>query len=139
MNDINTIKQEQIRIGQHIEEARKRLEGKKESFSELLLSLIEKSQMKESEVYRKACIDRRHFYKIKKNADYSPNKKTVVAFALALELSLVETSQLLNSAGYALSESLIFDIIIAYFIENEMYDIYEINQTLYHYKLPVFQ
>lgn len=110
-----------------------------ETFSQRLLRLIRERGMSEADVYKKAYVDRRHFSKIKKDDYYTPNKKTVLAFSIALELSLDETKDLLRSAGYALSRSSKFDIIIVYFIENKIYDMYEINDVLNEYGQPIFE
>ena len=101
--------------------------------------MIKERDMAESEAYKKAYVDRRHFSKIKKDEYYLPTKKTVLAFSIALELSLDETKDLLRSAGYALSRSSKFDIIIVYFIENKNYDMFEINEVLYEYDQPIFE
>ena len=110
-----------------------------ETFSQRLLRMIAERDLVEADVYKKAYVDRRHFYKIKKDVNYAPNKKTVFAFAIALELSIDETKDLLACAGYALSRSSKFDIIVAYFLQNKIYDMFEINDVLYAYELPVFE
>ena len=110
-----------------------------ETFSQRLLRLIDERNFKDSEVYTKANVDRRHFSKIRKDVNYTPNKKTVLAFTIALELSLDEAKDLLASAGYALSRSSKMDIIIAYFLQNKIYDMFEINDVLYAYGQPVFE
>lgn len=100
--------------------------------------MIDERNLKNSEVYTKANVDRRHFSKIRKDMNYTPNKRTVLAFAIALELSLDEAKDLLASAGYALSRSSKMDIIVAYFLQNKIYDMFEINDVLYAYGQPVF-
>ena len=109
-----------------------------ETFSQRLLRMIKERKMSEADAYKKAYVDRRHFSKIKKDTYYTPNKKTVLAFAIALELTLDETKDLLRSAGYALSRSSKFDIIVVYFIENKKFDFFEINDVLYEYDQPLF-
>ena len=109
-----------------------------ETFSQRLLRLIDERGMTDSEAYNKAYVDRRHFSKIRKDVNYTPNKKTVLAFSIALELSLDEAKDLLNSAGYALSRSSKTDIIVAYFLQNIIYDMFEIIDILDAYGQPVF-
>ncbi len=108
-----------------------------ETFSEMLLRLIDERGLKDSEVYRCANIDRRHFSKIRNNTEYLPTKKTVIAFAIALRLTLDETVDLMNRAGYAFSKSSKFDVIICFFLENRSYDIFEINEVLFRYGQPI--
>ena len=110
-----------------------------ETFSQRLLRMIKERKMSESEAYKKAYVDRRHFAKIKKDEYYAPSKKTVLAFAIALELTLDETKDLLRSAGYALSRSSKFDIIVVYFLENRNYNMFDINEVLYEYDQPIFE
>ena len=109
-----------------------------ETFSQKLLRMISERGMTDSEAYTKAYVDRRHFSKIRKDEFYSPNKKTVLAFAIALELSLDEAKDLLACAGYALSRSSKVDIIVAYFLQNKIYDMFEINDILDAYGQPTF-
>lgn len=80
----------------------------------------------------------RHFSKIRKDVDYISNKKTVLAFTIALELSLIKVKDLLASAGFALSRSSKIDIIVAYFLQNKIYDMSEINDVLDAYGQPIF-
>lgn len=107
------------------------LKDLEEPFNLSLLKIIDAKGLTDPEVYKKANIDRKLFSKIKTNKDYHPRKNTVLSLCIALELGLDDTKDLLQKCGYALSMASKFDIIIQYFIDNENYDIYEIDGTLF--------
>ena len=102
-------------------------------FTETLLNLIDKTGKKDSEIYKKANISKQHFSKIRNNPNYKPTKPTAIALALALELNLDDTKDLIGRAGYVLTNSSKFDLIIRYFIEQGNYNVVEINIALYEF------
>lgn len=109
------------------------LEDIDESFTERLFRYIREKGRTEPDVYKTANLTRQHFSKIRNDPDYSPRKNTVLSLALALKLNVDETKDLLRAAGFALSFSNKTDVIVRYHLENSMYDLYEINQILFHY------
>ncbi len=141
--DVSTIQKTKIKKGMSSTVSVNRnidhlMDQMEETFSQRLLRMIDERGMTDSEAYTKAYVDRRHFSKIRKDINYVPNKKTVLAFTIALELSLDEAKDLLASAGFALSRSSKTDIIVAYFLQNKIYDMFEINDVLDAYGQPVF-
>ena len=106
---------------------------KKPAFTQTLLSMIDQRQLRDSQVYTRAGLDRRHFSKIRSTPGYRPGKPTVVALALALELNRKEADELLASAGYALSDSDESDLVIAYCIDYGIYCLHRVNYALAHF------
>ena len=114
------------------------LENMGASFNELLFMLIDRTGQKDSDVYKKARIDRRLFSKIRSSKKYVPCKKTVIALCLALELSREDADALLSSAGYSLSRSEEYDLAIAFCISRQVFDFNDINEMLYELGFDVF-
>ena len=114
-----------------------RLKTLDESFQQMLLRKIDESGMRDSRCYHRAGVDRKLFSKIRSNPQYKPKKSTAIAFAFALELDLDETRELLMKAGYALSHSSKFDVIVEYFILRRCYDLVALNEALYEYDQPL--
>ena len=106
-------------------------------FSETLLAMIDERGLKDSQVYKRANISRQHFSKMRSNAHYQPTKTTVLALAVALELSLEEASLLLERAGFAFNHADQRDVIVEFFIHEGIYDIFQINDTLFAYDQPL--
>ena len=109
------------------------LKQKDDTFAVTLVDLIERSGKKNSEIYKKANVDKKLFSKIINNVKYHPSKQTAIAFAIALELDLEATQDLIGRAGYTLTHSSRFDLIIEYFIRKKNYNIFEINEVLFQF------
>ncbi len=110
---------------------------KEDTFQQRLFKLIDERDLDDVSVYKRANVDRKVFSKIRCNVDYHPNKKTAVAFAIALELDMPAMKDLLARAEFALSPSSKFDLIISYFVKNKNYNIFEINSALFEFDQPL--
>ncbi len=108
------------------------------SFNERLFLLIDRTGQRDSDVYKKAYIDRRLFSKIRSNKKYIPCKKTVIALCLALELKREEADALLSSAGYSLSRADDYDLAIAFCIDKGVFDFFEVNEVMAHFGFELF-
>ena len=104
-----------------------------DNFAVTLLKLIDLKGITDVECYKKANVSKQTWYKIMNEKNYKPSKNTVIAFAIALELSLDETKHLLSTVGFTLSKSIKFDVIIEYFLVNKIYNIFTINETLFKF------
>ena len=114
-----------------------RLKRTDKGFSETLLDWIDQRGLTDAQCYKKANVDRKLFSKIRSNPEYKPSKSTVLAFAVALELSLPEAGELLNRAGFSLTRSSKFDVILEYCLSHGIYNVFEINEVLFSYDLPL--
>jgi len=108
---------------------------RKPTFNQVLFNLIDKKGASDSDIYKRAGIDRRHFSKIRSNPGYRPGKNTAIALAIALELNKSQADQLLGAAGYSLSESETFDLVIRFCLEKKIFDINHVNEALDYFSL----
>jgi len=108
---------------------------RKPTFNRVLFRFIDQSGARDSDIYKKAGIDRKHFSKIRTNPTYRPRKNTVIALSLALELDFEDTDELLDAAGYSLSDSETYDLVIRFCLEKEIYDLNSVNQALDYFSL----
>ena len=115
---------------------KKRIEHLSDTFSEYLMFLISEKNLENPDVYNSCCVDKKTFSKIKNNPDYHPKKITALCLCIGARLNLDQAKDLLSRAGYALSPSDMTDVIFSFFLENEIYDIYEIDFQRERYGLP---
>jgi hypothetical protein len=108
---------------------------RKPTLQDVLFGFIDKKEVSDSYIYKKAGIDRKHFSKIRTTPDYRPRKNTIIALAFALELNEVDTDYLLSSAGYALSDSDKSDLVIKFCLERKIYDLFQVNEALDYFSL----
>jgi hypothetical protein len=108
---------------------------RKPTLNQVLFNFIDKKGASDSEIYKKAGIDRRHFSKIRSNPNYRPGKNTTIALALALELNNKDAEKLLSAAGYSLSDSDTFDLVIQFCLEKKIYNIHLVNQALDNFSM----
>jgi hypothetical protein len=137
-NEMSIMHSTEMSISKDMFDLSNRLDEIDEGFSRTLLKLIDLTGEKDSTIYKKANIDRKLFSKIRNNVNYKPSKKTALAFSIALELNEEETDDLLSRAGYTLSNSILFDLIIQFCIENSIYNIFKINEILFSYDQEIF-
>ena len=110
---------------------------REETFAQCLLRLIDESGEKDAAVYKRANVDRRLFSKIRSNAYYQPGKGTVLAFCLALKLSMDDANMLLGKAGYTLTHTSRFDLAVEYCLKHQIYDVHQVNIALFELDLPL--
>lgn len=121
---------------QHESKLQERMRHMTDTYSEYLMYLIQERNMENAEVWKRAIVDKKIFSKIKNNANYHPNKLTALCLCVGAKLNLDESKDLLARAGYALSPCNKTDIIFSYFIENEIYDMIELDIQLEEHGLP---
>ena len=131
------IKEERASYSSDFRDLKTALDNMDKGFAQTLFDLIDKSGMTDVECYKRANVDKKTFSKMKCNQHYRPSKITAISFAIALKLDLENTERLLKTAGFSLSHSSKFDLIIKYFIENKNYDIFIINKALLHFDQPL--
>ena len=121
---------------QHERKLEERMKHMSDTYSEYLMYLIRERNMENGKVWKRAIVDKKIFSKIKNNRNYHPNKLTALCLCVGAKLNLDESKDLLARAGYALSPCDKTDIIFAYFIENEIYDMIELDIQLEEHGLP---
>jgi len=84
-----------------------------------------------AELYKRANVDRRQYSRFMGPEGRHPSMNTVISFALALKLERQEFDELLQTAGYTLSNSSTRDVCIMYCLEKGIYDIDEVNALLF--------
>lgn len=109
----------------------------KESFSDMVLRIMKEQDMTGPDVYKAANVSRSVFSKLASDKEHVPRKHIALAIALSLHLDTDEIEELINKAGYALSDYVESDVIISYCISKDIKDVFEVNQILHLYGLPL--
>ncbi len=133
----HSLRPSKLGSARHEDDLRSWLDRIDDPFSTTLLQLIDERGLSDSEVYKRAQMSRQLFSRIRSDASYRPAKKTVLALAVALELSSDDARDLLQRAGFALSRANKRDVIVEYFLEHKTYDLFAINEALYEFDQPL--
>lgn len=108
-----------------------------ESFSQMLLRKKTEAGLAEALFCQRANIQRSLFSEMTNNINYMPSKPLAVACAVALELPMEETQEMLKKAGFFFSRASKSDIITQYFMERRNYNIFKINEALFAFDQPL--
>ncbi len=121
-----------------VEKSLKNITVVETTWQEMVFKWIDSKELKDSDVYKKANISKQTFSKIRSNEGYQPNKDTAIQMCFGLELGIDDSLDLIGKAGFNLSNSIKRDLVVRYFIENEIYNVDELNIILDELKLKLF-